>query len=455
VLSPAFSTDKTVFLCIDLKSTSQPSALMRSTDGGEQWTQLASPPDLSKPKGALRVTLSPDYATDSTVFVYGPGGTGLWKSTDRGDSWTALTTVGGWTITDTPAYYDSDQHSVACSPAFATDRTLFAVGVQTIADGWMTSSTTKVIKSTDGGATWSALTVGAPVDAEGYAQDIAARWVAVSPGYASDHTVLAGGGEFVWRSTDGGENWGRLTTPSFLSEIVGVAFSPAYAADRTMFARMVDVPSVYARTTDGGATWAKIGTPEESALTISPGYATDQSVFVGLSRSIDGGRSWKRFGSGFTIKDDGSPSNVAVPSTYPQDKTVLAVVNGCFCAYTFATPSAPKLALKRSAWRSNRFKGVLYRWAEFTLKVYPPTTHAKAYLRTERSSGGTWKRVQYTKMDPAYYGVSAYNVIDDAWVSYELTCAALKPGRYRFRAYFEGDDFHLGKHTEWQYVTLR
>jgi photosystem II stability/assembly factor-like uncharacterized protein len=445
VLSPAYASDHTLFLALDKLSETEPSALLRTTDGGANWTQLPLPSGFLRSYGDIRIAVSPAFASDHTVFAFGAGDTGIWKSTNSGSSWTPLSPAAGWTIMDSSAHYDADTNALAFSPAFSSDRTVFAVARAN------ELGAPEAIRSTDGGATWNALVVNPGLNPEETPEGLNLEWVAVSPGFATDRTVFVGGTS-VWRSTDGGDTWAGVSMPAFFESAAGcITMSPAYATDETLFVR--DLLSGCARSTDGGATWTRTTAPAESAVVISPGFAADRTVFAGLSRSSDGGTTWEGFDGAFQIYADRTIQNVAVPSTYASDSTVLGVVNGYLCEYTFAAKSAPKLTLARSSWRSNRFKGVLYRWADFKLKVYPPTTSTETYLRTERYSGGAWKKVENARM--SWHGVSGYDVIDAAWVSYDHTCPALKPGRYRFRARFGGDGGHTSANTAWQYVTLR
>ncbi|HID64568.1 MAG TPA: exo-alpha-sialidase [Anaerolineae bacterium] len=82
--------------------------------------------------------------------------------------------------------------------------------------------------------------------------------------------------------------------------------SPNYGDDQTLFARLDEG---LIKSTDGGRTWwpVNIGLPLKDdgnppsvlSLAISPDYASDGTLFVGLVdhgvyRSVDGGESWER-----------------------------------------------------------------------------------------------------------------------------------------------------------------
>ena len=82
-----------------------------------------------------------------------------------------------------------------------------------------------VFKSTDRGATWSAVTSG------NYSA------LAISPAYASDQTLFAGYfGVNVFKSTTGGSNWGASSS-DFLTkhQLTSLSVSPSYGTDHTAF----------------------------------------------------------------------------------------------------------------------------------------------------------------------------------------------------------------------------
>ena len=109
----------------------------------------------------FRMAVSPDFASDNTVFA--ATFDGLFRSTDRGSSWQEK----GQGI-------DSSLQiiALAISPAFATDKTVFAV------------TTNGVFRSTDAGNSWLSLNEGLNVDR--------VNVVAVSPDFDDDSTIFAG-----------------------------------------------------------------------------------------------------------------------------------------------------------------------------------------------------------------------------------------------------------------------
>lgn len=79
-------------------------------------------------------------------------------------------------------------NALALSPAFASDRTLFA------------STAEGVFRSTDAGANWQRADQGLPLSPFGYN-------LTFSPTFATDRTLFAGTFGYISRSTDAGESW--------------------------------------------------------------------------------------------------------------------------------------------------------------------------------------------------------------------------------------------------------
>jgi hypothetical protein len=129
------------------------------------------------------IALSPDFMNDGLVLA-GTTDSGLFRSDDRGDTWTPVNTglpSGSINLID----------NLAFSPGFALDRTAFAVSLY---DG--------VYKSTDGAWTWQSIQGGLPRDAK--------RIIAVSPDYGQDGTLFLSTHDWIWRSLNGGNSWHRL-----------------------------------------------------------------------------------------------------------------------------------------------------------------------------------------------------------------------------------------------------
>jgi photosystem II stability/assembly factor-like uncharacterized protein len=325
--SPNFAADDTAF-------AGGWTGLYRTADEGLTWTPVLT-------EEVLSLSISPQFVADQTLFA---GGRDLYISHDEGTSWISTTLPADPFLVN----------ALAISPGFGSDQTLFA------------GTSEGLCRSTDGGMTWEIVPdyPGLPV-----------RSLAISPGWPTHPVLLAGTDQGVYRTLDGGATWTRSegfaiqsTLPIALSpggdllvtgtyrhgvygstndgsswfplglqnqnyyNITDVSISPAYAADRTMFAGQastIAIGGVVQRTTDGGATWELVfGTDYIGAVAISPQYAADRTVYAAgaggrVVKSEDGGDTWAAVGD--WPPDASYPVRlVALPANYPADSTLFA-----------------------------------------------------------------------------------------------------------------------------------
>jgi len=165
-ISPDYASDQTIFAGVLF-------GVCRSTDGGFGW-------ELVGINGQIvhSVALSPGFASDGIVFA-GVSEAGVYKSTDFGNTWTAVGNGLG----------DATVNTLVLSPNFTSDGILYA---GTKSQG--------LFKSTDGGISWSYLAL----------QGTFLLSSAISPDFASDGTLFLGTWEGVMRSTDWGATWERV-----------------------------------------------------------------------------------------------------------------------------------------------------------------------------------------------------------------------------------------------------
>ena len=187
VLSPQFAVDGTLFISA-ASGEYGPPLVYRSSDSGATWLPMAGQPgDLD----VFLLAISPNFSADQTLFAAGYGA--MHRSIDDGVTWQALGAAG-------PNY------SLAISPNFATDRTLWAMYRET--EGSAMQPEAGIVRSMDGGATWSNVTAG--LDGN-YNQNY--RSLALDPAGEAIYLALTGpewDPRFpprVYRSDNGGQRW--------------------------------------------------------------------------------------------------------------------------------------------------------------------------------------------------------------------------------------------------------
>ncbi len=224
----------------------------------------------------------------NTNIIYAGGATGgVWKTTDGGTSWAALT--------DTQC--SLAMGSIAIDPSNAS--IIYAgTGEENFSlDSFYGCG---VLKSTDGGATWTQLGASIFDTTTGGAH---IGKIVIHPSVTS--TLLVASDFGLYRSTDGGASF-ALVQSGVATDVVIDPSSPStmYAAVGNSFGAAVN--GVY-KSTDTGATWTKLagGFPTTGVGRISLAiaasspstiYATVQnsvtSALLGIFKTADGGINW-------------------------------------------------------------------------------------------------------------------------------------------------------------------
>jgi photosystem II stability/assembly factor-like uncharacterized protein len=269
--SPAYASDKRL-LC------SNWTRFLQSMDGGRRWIVRNLTPE-SLPLQQFRMSVSPDYGRDGTVFLGNRFGE-VWKSQDGGASFEVVSKLGGHV------------RGLAISPDYAHDSTIFASAAAATSPG-------DVYVSTDGGVTWSPMGTKKPV-----------THLAISPAFSSDATLFAGTARGLYVTRDAGKKWDLVQDADYgaTSNIEALAVSPSFDNDGTVLVS-VSGKGLF-KSVDGGYTFVATGRnlldmnvvfaniPNAVACPIvfSPDYGRDRTVFgyapPGVYRSTDGGEHW-------------------------------------------------------------------------------------------------------------------------------------------------------------------
>ncbi|MBI1749119.1 MAG: hypothetical protein HY234_02460 [Acidobacteria bacterium] len=286
--------------------------------GQSAWTPIGPQPGNSSFFGAVsgRIgAIAADPTDANTVYLGGAQG-GVWKTTDGGQNWTALTDSQPSLAVGAIAIDPS-----SCTPAPC--RTIYVgTGEQTFSSSSYYGA--GVLKSIDAGATWTQLGTppGSPFVGPfgGSFSQGGARISAIA--VKRDGSVILAGvdigngatGSGVYRSMDGGATWTLVSTASGATAS-DVLFSPDPARPGDAYAALgspggSSLNGVY-KSTDSGQTWARADAAGTSKLpTASVGviklaiarsapstlYASIVDVLsddlLGFFKSIDGGLNW-------------------------------------------------------------------------------------------------------------------------------------------------------------------
>ena len=252
--------------------------LFRSTDAGEHWAFVSDKPWANNTDVAVD-PLHPDW-----LYVLAP--TGLLRSQDEGDTWTTLMD-NKWPQPDGRDIQQYAQVYVSPYEDAAHPQALF---VSSSCEGSAAGVTGPkgLIKSTDGGASWTIV----PSLADVPVQDIA-----FDPNDHS-HMVLVTWDMKVYKSSDWGDSWSQITTSGLTLSSLGLGGSITY--NRGGSEVWIDAP---AQQGDGGLFKSAGDLTRWQDVSPLSGYgswfltfASTSSVYVSRFHSPDGGTSWVPFG---------------------------------------------------------------------------------------------------------------------------------------------------------------
>jgi hypothetical protein len=262
------------------------------------------------PAAWVRLSPAPTYATEGVLFADGWIGERyheqvvLYRSTDRGRTWTQLPLPGAYRF----------RSNLGFSRQFASDRTIY----------WDLDDSS-LLRSTDGGETWKVRgeqpSDGSPEMATG-GRDIVFMTLSGGPPFSDDKHGF-------FRSTDGGVTWEHIAR----GNMSHLTLSPAFEQDLTMMATTgsYHYNGGVVRSTDAGLTWqpARAGLYTYAGGTgpirMSRDFARDHTAFTlsegGLYRTVNGGDWWDELIDG---RDPSYPylNSLLLSPNYPEDHTL-------------------------------------------------------------------------------------------------------------------------------------
>jgi len=272
-----------------------------STDAGQTWTNISDGFFEAGSVGAIAVALS-----DPNVIYVGTGtacprgnvspGIGVYKSTDAGKTWTHA------------GLRDAGQISrIRIHP---TNPDLVYVAV--LGNVFGPSAERGIVRSSDGGKSWEKVLY---VDERTGASDLsmdatnprilyAGLWTVERKPWTIDSGSQAGG---IFKSTDGGTTWTKLTTGLPTRVVVGkigVSVSPAKPSRVWAQVEAAEDQGGLYRSDDGGASWERVNKQrllQQRAWYYTHVFAdpadpdTVYALNTGFYKSTDGGRTLQAY----------------------------------------------------------------------------------------------------------------------------------------------------------------
>lgn len=253
------------------------STIYKTTDGGETWTEslvregtffraLLFTNERHGFAGNLGTGLS-DVITDPNV---------LYETKDAGGTWAPVTAITG------------DAPSGICNLTALDDGThLFAVG--------RANGPSHLITSKDGGATWVSkdvtTTLRMLIDAH-FSSPTEGILAGMGTGASSTCTIV--------RTTDGGATFSEVFASATPNSLCWKLDFPSKDVGYVAIQDATDGPGSFAKTTDGGVTWTEMPLPEAEAYpAIAIGFITEKVGWVtpgdpsrASYRTDDGGSTW-------------------------------------------------------------------------------------------------------------------------------------------------------------------
>jgi photosystem II stability/assembly factor-like uncharacterized protein len=239
-----------------------PGTLYRSTNAGSSWTNLQT-----FVTNQLSINgLVFDPLNSARIWISGYGGSGpnvsgVWRSTDGGNTWSR--TVSGMNSTEISALVGDPSNP------------------NTLYSGTNDGSTKRIYKSTNSGTTWTTV----------YSTTLSVQGMAIEASTSSIYAITSGG---VLKSTNGGISWQLKQTSMF--DLYGLSILVDKSQAGVVYAGTL---ASFYRTSNGGDAWEERTRGIEKVTTTDASISGSEIVTVQasdevslLNRSLDNGATW-------------------------------------------------------------------------------------------------------------------------------------------------------------------
>ena len=368
--------------------------IFQTTDGGTTWNQITSGLPTSNYN---RIAMTQDPSHPNTVYAVfestitkssGDAGlNGIYKSTDGGSNWTALTKPGKLVSTGNLSYLGSQGwygNVISIDPN--NSQNIVVGGVD-------------MMNSTDGGSSWSQLTYwdsyyGSPVV---HADHHAICFVPSQP-----NTLYAGDDGGIYRTTDGGATWIALNNGLEITQFYGGA---VFTSGSIYYGGAQD--NGHLKYNGTGKNWTEVvgGDGGYAAINQSnSNIAYEEYTNLQISKTTDGGTSWNSSTSGLTDAGDANSTLFISPfaldpenskaiiagsnrvwlsfdngNDWTDSSSVLDTSNGDLSAVTIVNAASPYLAFAGTE-NGMIFKANITGGNEIWTSITPPNNNG-AYVR--------------------------------------------------------------------------
>src|SRR5712692_9031999 len=269
----------------------------KTTDGGLHWTALTdTQPSLSVGSIALDPN-NPDTVYAGTGDLTSFYGAGILKSTDAGQTWTNIPGpfVGPF---DTDQFFGASARIISLAVHPSNSQIVLASAWR-----WPLNQA-GIFRSTDAGATWTQVLAGPGSDVmfDPSNGNIAYAAIGNYYGFASSGVYKSGDAGATWTLDDG--SGANVLPPQNQIGVIRLALAPSQTSRLYTFilqqGTFPGVPLGLFKTTDGGANWTKMPNPPATCCTPLLVHPANADVIFGggafipspLFRSLDGAQSW-------------------------------------------------------------------------------------------------------------------------------------------------------------------